>query len=144
MRELLIDDDDERRDRTVAIVEEAAANQLRAHGFEISWRDVDRVRRDERLARLPPVALGQDDALAVVAAEWNRGAGAGDAGQRAQAAQRLVREGNQRRISRSSRARRSSRRCRPPRPDTGCPSARCHLRSEEHTSELQSPYDLVC
>src|SRR5207248_10251624 len=31
-----------------------------------------------------------------------------------------------------------------PAPAEACPSCGVDLRSEEHTSELQSPYDLVC
>ena len=69
-------------------------DQLRAHRLEVARRDVDRAGRDHRLARLHLIALGEDDAVVVVAAERNRvgGAGGRHAGQRAQAPQRLVGE----------------------------------------------------
>ena len=71
LRQLFVDDDRPRPGRAVAFVEEAAARELRAHRFEISRRDVDRVGRNHRLALLHLVSLGKDDAVAVVAAEWN-------------------------------------------------------------------------
>ena len=123
LRELLVDDDrigairppsDGGRflfDRGVALVEEAAAHQPDAHGLEVAGGDVDRTRRDDRLAGLHLVALGEDHAVVVVAAERNGvgGAGGGHAGQRPQTLQRLVREPNQCGVVLVSRARQTDR-----------------------------------
>ena len=101
-----------RRARVATLVEEAAAHELRAHRLEVARRDVHVLRRNHRLARLHLVALGQDDAVVLVAAERNRRrrARGDDARQRANAPQRLVGELYQRVVLRVARARQRDRR----------------------------------
>ena len=67
--------------------EEAAALERDRHRLEVARRDRRLIRRDQRFARRHRVALGEDDAVAVVAAERDVAGDAGrlDAGQRAHA-----------------------------------------------------------
>ena len=78
-------DDHPRPSSTSPVVEEAAGDEPRPHRFEVAVGDRHLARRDHRLARRHLVALGQDHAVAVVAAERERGRQAGglDTGDRA-------------------------------------------------------------
>ena len=71
LSERLIDDYGARRRLIVVIVEVSPSHQRRAHGFEVTGRHDHQHGRDQRLAGLHLIALGDDNAVAVVAAEWN-------------------------------------------------------------------------
>ena len=92
---------------SVALLEEAPPDEPHAHRLEVARRDVHGVGRDQRLARLHRVALGQDHAVVVLVPEGNGvgGAGGHDARQRPHPSQRLVGEGAPRVVVRVAGAR---------------------------------------
>ena len=79
LRQPLVDDDGPRRALAVGGGERPAAHDRHAQGIDQALGDVDLRRRDHRLARRHLVALGEDDAVAVVAAERQRAGQAGRA-----------------------------------------------------------------
>ena len=80
-RQSLVDDDRRRGRQGVALIEVPAANEGRAHGFEVAGRDKAAQAADGRLAWLWNISLGEEEAGLRVASEGNDGrrAGGGDA-----------------------------------------------------------------
>ena len=98
----LVEDDDPWRGGVVARGEQAASLERHAERLEVAGRDGHAAGRDDRLARRRSVALGDDDAAAVVPAERQRGREprGRHAWQRTEPLERAIREGTHRSVVR--------------------------------------------